>query len=147
MFCPRCGDTNPDMDRFCSSCGQDLATYRQLWAGPAQYAPAPAPVPPAPWAAPVPAPAAAPPPLAPTPQTPSISSYLGWAAALMALCWPAFPAGIAALVYAGRTESRLAEGDIVDARCSSSKAKSWCWVTFGAGMVLWVVAMLLLVTL
>ena len=81
----------------------------------------------------------------PTVETPRVPSYLGWAIALLICCWPAWPAGIAAVVYASRTESRLAEGDAVAARESSRKAKIWCWVTFGAGIVLWATALALIV--
>ena len=70
-----------------------------------------------------------------------VPTYLGWAAALLALCWPAWPAGIVALVYANRAEARLAEGDRAGAKQSSNKARTWCWITVGAGLVLWVVAL------
>jgi hypothetical protein len=155
MYCPRCGDTNHDSDRFCSFCGQDLSTYRRLWPGAAVPGAAPvaagAPPAPGPQTTPPSAPAASsfakPQATACTTEAPQISSYLGWAAVLLTLCWPAFWAGITALVYAGRTESRLAAGDMAGARQSSLKAKSWCWVTFVAGLLLWVAALVLLVTL
>ena len=71
-------------------------------------------------------------------------SYLGWAAALLALCWPAFWAAIPALVHAGRVEARLEAGDLAGAREASEKARTWCWVTFLAGLVLWAVFLALL---
>jgi hypothetical protein len=159
MYCPRCGDTNHDSDRFCSSCGQDLATYRQLWSGgispsapaapqypvtPTITAPTPVVSAPLPAGLAVPTPAAAPVRVAETPEMPT---YLGWASVLLALCWLAFWAAIPALVYAGRTESRLARGDIRGAWDSSRKAKTWCWVTFCAGCVLWAVVLVLVATL
>ena len=164
MYCPRCGETNPDSDRFCSSCGQDLATYRQLWSGAAAPLAAPRVLQPpaAPPAAPLMPPAllaptaplavgAGTPAPAPTPiqgaATPQVPNYLGWASALLALCWPAFWAAIPALVHASRTEAQLAQGDLRGAWYSSRKAKTWCWVTFCAGCVLWVVILLLVVTL
>jgi len=139
--CPRCGDDNHYSDRFCSTCGLDLATYRNLWpqpplsdsGGTLETAPAQTPagyVPPATQA--------------PVADPPDLPSYLGWAAALVALCWPAFWAGIPALVYAGRVESHLASGDISAARQASEKARNWCWVTFLAGLLLWAVALAVL---
>ncbi len=80
-------------------------------------------------------------------ETPRVPSYLGWAAALTALCWPAFPAGVTALVYAGRAEALAAAGDSLGARASSARAKTWCWVTFWAGATLWLIALTLIVTL
>jgi hypothetical protein len=154
MYCPRCGESNPDSDRFCSDCGQDLATYRRLWTVAAPPAPTTQPLAAAPVATAVPLHAGAPVtlssaeslPVAP-PAAPRVPDYLGWAAALLALCWPAFWAAIPALVFASRAESQLARGDIGGAWASASRAKTWCWVTFCAGCVLWVVILLLVVTL
>jgi hypothetical protein len=166
MYCPRCGETNVGSDRFCSACGQDLTTYRRLWRATSTPLRSPGvPQPPSTYQAPpttqaVPA-HAGPPPYQPTttqqaPQhgfaspvvvAPSTPSYLGWAIALLVCCWPAWPAGVAAVVYAGRAEAGLAEGDAVGAWESSRKAKRWCWVTFGAGLVLWVVSLSLIVWL
>ena len=136
MHCPRCGEANEDSDRFCSSCGQDLSAYRQLWKG---RDPTPgAPTGPGAHLGQDTAPAA---------EIPRVPSYLGWSAALLACCWPAFPAGIVAVVYSGRTESRLAAGDTAGARVASQKARTWCWVTFWAGLALWVTAVALLISL
>ena len=75
-----------------------------------------------------------------------VPSYLGWAAAILTCCWPAWPAGVTALVFASRTESRLAAGDLAGARDYSRKAKTWCWVTLVAGLVLWVVILSVLIS-
>jgi hypothetical protein len=77
----------------------------------------------------------------------AIPSYLSWAAALLAFCWPAWPAAVTALVYASRAESRVTGGDLAGAREASRKAKQWCWITFGAGLILWEVALTLVVSL
>jgi hypothetical protein len=150
MQCPRCGDSNYDSDRFCSSCGHDLATYRRLWiaadpqsaAAPDTQAIATALV------------GAAPRTAAPTLQStqavevaPTVPDYSTWAAALLALCWPAFWAAIPALVHAGRAKSMLADGDLPGAQNASRRAKDWCWVTFIAGSVLWIVALTMLAAL
>jgi hypothetical protein len=139
MYCPRCGETNPDSDRFCSYCGQDLVSYRRLWSDGAAH-PAPIGTPTAPLAAGLAAPVLATAPAYAT-ETQEMPTYLGWASALLALCWPAFWAAVPALVHAARAESRLAAGDVRGAQKAAGQAKMWCWVAFGAGLVLWVVVL------
>ena len=135
MRCPRCGDATSDSDRFCSSCGQDQVTYRELWPKtPTDMQSSPA-TDPAHAAAAPPAEATRPP------------TYLGWAAALVTVCWPAFWAGIPAVIYAGRAETQLDAGDLAGAQESARKARAWCWVTFWAGLALWVLILTLVVTL
>jgi hypothetical protein len=73
----------------------------------------------------------------------AVPSYIGWAAALLAFCWPAWPAAVATLVHASRTESRLASGDLAGAREASRRARQWCWITLGAGLILWAVVLTL----
>ncbi len=68
---------------------------------------------------------------------PHIPSYMGWAIAVLILCF--WPTGIAAVVYASQVGNKLAVGDVAGAQESSRKAKMWCWVSFGiaiAGIVL-----------
>ena len=119
--CPWCGEQSEEGDRFCRACGQDLVTEERPWA-------------PAGVALQTGAPAA-------QEEAVRVPSYLGWAAALFTLCWPAWPAGVAAVVYASRAEARLDEGDRGGAERYSDKAKTWCWITGGTGLVLWVVAL------
>ncbi len=139
MYCPRCGETNPDSDRFCSFCGQDLFSYRRLWNdGAAPLAAVTAP--PATGLA-TPVLATAPAYTAAATEVPEMPTYLGWASALLALCWPAFWAAVPALAYAARAESLLAAGDIRSAQRAAGRAKMWCWVAFCAGLVLWVVVL------
>lgn len=136
MRCPRCADATSDSDRFCSSCGQDLVTYRELWPTPAaemQSSPA---------ADPALAGTAAP--LTEEARPPT---YLGWAAALVTICWPAFWAGIPAVINAGRAETHLDAGDLPGALEYARKARTWCWVTFWAGLALWALILTLVVTL
>jgi len=68
---------------------------------------------------------------------PRIPSYLGWAIAVLILCF--WPTGIVAVVYASRVDNKLALGDIAGAMESSSKAKTWCWITFGIAIAFWVI--------
>jgi hypothetical protein len=65
-----------------------------------------------------------------------IPSYLGWAIAVLILCF--WPTGIVAVVYASQVDNKLVTGDIPGAQYSSRRAKLWCWITFGIG-VAWVV--------
>jgi t-SNARE complex subunit (syntaxin) len=68
---------------------------------------------------------------------PRIPSYLGWAIAVLILCF--WPTGIAAVVYASQVDNKVALGDIQGAMESSRKAKTWCWVTFGIAAAFWVI--------
>jgi hypothetical protein len=44
--------------------------------------------------------------------------------------------GIIAIVYAAQVNGKLAAGDIRGAREASDKAKMWCWISFGVGIVM-----------
>jgi hypothetical protein len=156
MYCPQCGGTNDDTARFCSTCGLDLGKYKEPWqeseeqtAGQPQTAygqPA------------AQTPAYQQPPYQQQPYQPvyqppqyraaggygtipNIPSYMGWAIAVLILCF--WPTGIAAVVYASQVGNKLALGDVTGARESSRKAKMWCWISFGiaiAGVVLAILA-------
>lgn len=45
------------------------------------------------------------------------------------------PLGIVAIVFAAQVNSKLAAGDYAGAVDSSQKAKMWCWIAFGLGLV------------
>ncbi len=47
-------------------------------------------------------------------------------------CWPL---GIPAIVFAAQVNGKVGSGDIEGALESSRKAKMWCWISFGAGML------------
>jgi hypothetical protein len=156
MYCPQCGGANEDSARFCSTCGMDLDRYRQQWqeggpraAGqsgeqqasayqqPASQAPPPYPQQYQPaYQAPQyyqPAPTYG--------AVPRVPSYLGWAIAVLILCF--WPTGIVAVVYASQVGNKLALGDMAGAQHSSRRAKLWCWITFGiaiAGIVIMIIA-------
>jgi len=53
---------------------------------------------------------------------------------LVTLCC-CLPFGIAAIVFAAQVNSKIAAGDIAGAQESSRKAKMWCWISFGVGIV------------
>jgi hypothetical protein len=151
MYCPRCGGTNEDTARFCSSCGLDLGKYREQWQESGTQT---GEQPPTVYGQPAgQAPLYQQPPYQqqyqPVYQSPpyrgaggygtipNIPSYMGWAIAVLILCF--WPTGIAAVVYASQVGNKLALGDVTGARESSRKARMWCWITFGiavAGIVL-----------
>ncbi|MCE5254479.1 MAG: CD225/dispanin family protein [Actinomycetia bacterium] len=151
MYCPKCGSANDETARFCTACGLDLAGYREQWReGAGQNAAQPQ----AAYGRPQgQTPIYQPPPYQQQYQpvyqappygvgggygaVPNIPSYLGWAIAVLILCF--WPTGIVAVVYASRVGNRLAVGDIAGAQDASRKARIWCWVSFGlavAGVVL-----------
>jgi hypothetical protein len=72
---------------------------------------------------------------------PRIPSYLGWAIAVLILCF--WPTGIPAVVFASQVDNKLAMGDFEGARESSRKAKMWCWITFGIAVAGWVLTIAL----
>lgn len=66
-----------------------------------------------------------------------IPNYL-WQSIVVTIfcCWPL---GIPAIVYAAKVDGMKARGDIQGAITASNNAKTWCWVAFGAWLVLIVV--------
>jgi hypothetical protein len=45
------------------------------------------------------------------------------------------PFGIPAIIYAGQVNGKLATGDVAGAQEASRKAKMWCWISFGCGIL------------
>ncbi len=48
-------------------------------------------------------------------------------------CWPL---GVVALVYAAQVDSKYYQGDLQTASRYSNNAKLWCWLSFGAIVIL-----------
>lgn len=134
MYCPRCGAASREPDRFCAACGLDLSGYGVPPGGEPQAAQWPA-ANQAPRYRPLPAYEA----------YEHIPSYLGWAIAVLILCFP--PTGIPAVVYAAQVDNKLARGDFAGARASSRNAKIWCWVSLGIGIALWVLTIIMIAAL
>ncbi len=138
MYCPRCGVANDDAARFCSSCGSGIGGPSQQQT-PATQAPAYQQSYQQQYQQPYQAPRY---PGAPGyGAMPNISSHMGWAIAVLILCF--WPTGIAAVVNASRVGNRLAIGDMAGAQESSRKAKMWCWITFGIGVACYVLSIVL----
>lgn len=55
-------------------------------------------------------------------------------------CWPF---GIPAIVFAAQVNSKLAQGDYHGAVDASSKAKMWSWISFGLGLTVGLLYLLL----
>ena len=64
---------------------------------------------------------------------PTVPNYLWQSIAVTACC--CLPFGIAAIVFAAQVNSKLEAGDLQGAMESSRKAKMWCWIGFGLGLV------------
>ena len=166
MFCPQCGATNADLDRYCIACGADMAPqaqgggstpptapqyqppypqygtqYQQQGYQPAPYGSSPyqqTPYQQGPYQS------------APYQSTPtrygmplSLPTYLGWAIATLLTCF--WPASVVALVYGGQVNSKLAMGDYNGALHSSGRAKLWCWISFGVAIGFWVLAIIIII--
>jgi hypothetical protein len=60
-------------------------------------------------------------------------NYLAFAIITTLCC--CLPFGIPAIVFASQVNSKAAAGDLAGAMDSSQKAKMWCWIAFGCGVV------------
>lgn len=112
MNCPNCGTSNLDTASICANCGKSLS------GGPSHsYTPPP---PGGSFGGP--------------PAAEKIPNYLVQSIVLLCCC---FPLAIVAIIFAAQVNTKLAAGDIAGAREASSKAKMFCWIAFGLGLVCW----------
>lgn len=126
MNCPHCGTSNFDNASICANCGRPLAA-------------APVPPPRADSYTPPPPPGPGYTPGAPPPGT-LIPNYLVQSI-LVTLCC-CLPLGIVAIIFAAQVNSKLAIGDVAGAAEASRKARMFCWLGFGLGLVAVVLVML-----
>lgn len=63
----------------------------------------------------------------------TVPNYLVQAILVTICC--CLPFGIPAIVFAGQVNTKLAAGDLGGAQESSRKAKMWCWLGFGFGIL------------
>ena len=122
MNCPNCGTSNLDTASICANCGKSLSS-----ATPHSYTPPAPPRPPGGGSYGAP------------PAGESIPNYL-IQSILVTLCC-CLPLGVVAIVFAAQVNSKLAAGDVMGARDASSKAKMFCWIAFGLGLVLSIIWM------
>jgi hypothetical protein len=62
-----------------------------------------------------------------------VPNYLVYSILVTIFC--CVPFGIVSIVYAAQVNGKLAAGDYAGAVDASNKAKTWCWVAFGVGIV------------
>lgn len=120
MNCPNCGTSNLDNASICVNCGRPMA-------GGGSYTPPP---PPPPQQA-----SYTPPPTPTGVVTVPIPNYLWQSIVVTILCCNCFPLGIVAIIFAAQVNDKLRRGDIQGAMQASKNAKMWCWITFGAGLL------------
>lgn len=65
-----------------------------------------------------------------------VPNHLVWA--ILATLFCCLPAGIVAIVYAAQVNGKLDAGDIAGARTASDNAKTWSWISFGVGIVFFI---------
>jgi len=70
-----------------------------------------------------------------------IPTYLWQSIVVTLLC--CLPGGIVAIVYAAKVDGLKAQGNIDGARAASGSAKTWCWASFGIGLVITVLYIVL----
>ena len=68
---------------------------------------------------------------------PKPDNCLVWAI-LTTVCCGCMPFGVVAIVFAAQVDGKYAAGDYHGAVDSANKAKTWCWVSFGIGLVGWI---------
>jgi hypothetical protein len=116
MHCTSCGNTLPPNATICPTCGVPVAFPQGAAAGGNVYAPPPPSYQPGYGAAPA-----------------NVPNYLVQSI-LVTLCC-CLPFGIVAIVFAAQVNSKLAAGDVAGAMDASGKARMWCWIAFGVGIL------------
>jgi len=116
MFCTQCGASNPDNALTCAQCGRSL----QLGAV----------------TTPLPVTGVV------IPPGTTVPNYLVFAILTTVFC--CLPTGIPAIVYAAQVNGKLQAGDLAGAQLASKNAKTWCWVSFGVGLAVTLLYMLVI---
>jgi hypothetical protein len=62
----------------------------------------------------------------------TVPNYLVFA--ILATVFCCLPTGIPAIVFAAQVNGKLQAGDIAGAQAASKNAKMWCWISFGVGL-------------
>jgi len=116
MFCSQCGASNADTAMVCVQCGRNL----QPGAPPA----------------PLPVQGVVLPPGA------TVPNYLVFA--ILATVFCCLPTGIPAIIFAAQVNGKLQAGDLAGAQAASKNAKTWCWISFGVGIGVTLIYVLLM---
>lgn len=134
MNCPHCGASNLDTSSICVICNRPLTLGASSSGSPQTYAPPPPPPPPSgsynagSYAA-------------GSPAQGQIPNYLVQSILVTICC--CVPLGIVAIIFSAQVNSKLAAGDIAGAQEASDKAKKYCWISFGLGIVISIIIFLL----
>lgn len=74
-------------------------------------------------------------------QSENVPNYLPQAILSTVFC--CLPFGIVAIVYAAQVNSKLAAGDYEGAQSASKSAKLWSWISFGSGLAVFLIYVIL----
>lgn len=78
----------------------------------------------------------------PPPYTgPAVPNYLVQSIIVTLCC--CLPLGVVAIIFAAQVNTKLAAGDIAGAQEASSKAKMFCWISFGLGIAAIIISFLI----
>ncbi|MBD2507794.1 CD225/dispanin family protein [Nostoc sp. UIC 10630] len=66
-------------------------------------------------------------------QSNKVPNYLPQAILLAIFCCQPF--GIVAIIYAAQVNAKFQAGDYEGATTASDNAKKWCWISFGAAIL------------
>lgn len=115
MFCPQCGNQNPDSATTCAGCGAPLGRHTPSAPPQAvQYASQP---------------------------RHDVPNYL--VRAILTAIFCCMPFGIVAIVYAAQVNGYVASGNYAAAEGASANAKKWSGIAFGVGLVLGILSFIL----
>lgn len=105
MYCNSCGQSIPDDSVFCPECGKSARAE-----APPPYRPSGGPM-----------------------ASGTIPNYLVQSILVTLFC--CLPAGIVGIINASQANSKAAAGDHEGALRAAQKAKQWCWIAVGSGVV------------
>jgi hypothetical protein len=137
LNCPNCGTANLDNATLCIHCGRPLTDGASAPPPPpsVQTSYTPPPPPAGSYSAPAGNYAAG-----GGIQPPRIPNYLVQSILITLCC--CLPLGIVAIIFAAQVNQKLAAGDIAGAEEASRKAKMFCWIGFGVGLVVIILSMI-----
>jgi Interferon-induced transmembrane protein len=150
MSCWRCGSANDEAASTCSNCGAALRAQ--------DTPPPPPPPPPPPGAGQAPGSAAGwggqgqqwggqgwsgQPAYPQGAYGANVPNYLVQSILVTLFC--CLPAEIVAIVYAAQVNSKQGAGDIAGAMAAAKNAKTWCWVSLGAGLAVFAIYIIVVV--
>jgi hypothetical protein len=134
--CPNCGTPNLDNATFCVNCGRPLSAAAGTPPPPPAMQSYTPPPPPPPGGSPGMAP-----PLPGMMPGPVIPNYL--VQSIIATLCCCLPLGIVAIIFSAQVNQKLAVGDVAGAQEASNKAKLFCWISFGIGIVAIILGLLI----